>query len=206
MKLSILPILFCLALISYGQQTAVPSPGTKWQYVVMNDKSARNFWPGGIEQQADLAARFLKEVVRPGSDIGSLINFSQEFDLDVENSTNPDELAAKLVRHGYHGTQLYDGIVLAEQWLARQEASNGRKIVFVFSDGDDDASQRNVRDTIAAIQNFNAPIFVISPAVVEHQKPGKEMKQLAGATGGHVYFVDKKGNFDFNVLKRDLGR
>jgi len=40
----------------------------------------------------------LKEVVRPASDVGSLVNFSEEFSLELENSTEPDEIAAKLAR------------------------------------------------------------------------------------------------------------
>jgi hypothetical protein len=116
------------------------------QYMVLNDTSGKTLWPGGIEQQANTAARFLKQVVRPSSDIGTLVNFSEEFSLDVENSTNPDDIVAKLVRRGHYATALYQALVSAAQWLAKQESSDRHKIIFVFSDGDDNASQISVED------------------------------------------------------------
>ena len=95
----------------YGQQASAPSPGTSWQYVLLNDESGKTLWPGGIEEQANAAAQLLKEVVRPGTDLGSLVNFNEDFPLDVENTTNPDEIAAKLARHGRQGTRLYDALI-----------------------------------------------------------------------------------------------
>jgi hypothetical protein len=83
MKISILPIVFCLSLAVYGEQAGT-APATAWQAVLLNDKSGRTLWPGGIEQQANAAAQLLKEVVRPASDVGSLVNFSEEFSLEVE--------------------------------------------------------------------------------------------------------------------------
>ena len=148
MKLSILPLVPCLALAAYGQQAPPPSPGASWQYVILNDKSGRTLWPGGIEEQANAAAQLLKEVVKPGSDLGSLVNLNEDFPLDVENSTNPDEVAAKLDRHGRQGTRLYDAVIATADWLAKQGSPDKRKVIFVFSDGDDDASNASLQETI----------------------------------------------------------
>jgi Mg-chelatase subunit ChlD len=206
MKLSILPIVFCLSMTVYGQQAAAPSPGTSWQYVLLNDKSGRTLWPGGIEEQANAAAQLLKEVVRPGTDLGSLVNFNEHFPLDVENSTNPDEIPAKLARHGRQGTRLYDALIATADWLAKQESPDKRKLIFVFSDGDDDASQLNLQETIASAQRAQIPIIVIAPSAVEHKRPGKALKRLATRTGGHVYFLHENKSFDFALINRDLGR
>ena len=94
----------------------------------------------------------LKEVVRPASDVGSLVNFSEELSLELENSTEPDEIAAKLARTGHHTTRLYDALVSAAEWRAKQKSSDKRKWIFVFSDGDDNASQTTLPETIAALQ------------------------------------------------------
>jgi hypothetical protein len=206
MKLPLLTVVFCFCLPIYCQQTTKSATGVRLQYMVLNDTSERTLWPGGIEQQANTAARFLKEVVNPGSDVGTLVNFSEEFWLDAENSTNPDDIAAKLVRRGHHATALYQAVVSAAQWLAKQESSDRHKIIFVFSDGDDNASQISLEDTIAAVHRVHIPVSVIAPSAVEHKRPGKAMKQLANATGGHVYFVHHSDNFDFGALKRDLTR
>jgi hypothetical protein len=206
MKFSILSLVFCLSLVGYGQQAAAPSSGTSLQYVLLNDKSARTFWPGGIEEQADAAAQLLKEVVKPGSDVGSLINFNQEFLMEVENSTDPAEITAKLARQGREGTQLFDAVILAANWLAKQDSPDKRKVIFVFSDGDDDASYASLQETIAAVQRTQIPIVVVTTSVVERKTPGKAMKQLAARTGGHAYFLHENKRFDFAVISHDLGR
>jgi Mg-chelatase subunit ChlD len=205
MKRSILAIVFCFSLAMYGQQAAAPT-GKPLQYVLLNDKSGRTLWPGGIEEQANAAAQLLKEVVRPGTDLGSLVNFNEGFPLDVENSTNPDEIAAKLARHGRQGTRLYDALIAASDWLEKQDLSDKRKVIFVFSDGEDDASNANLQETIAALQKTQIPIVVVAPSAVEHKHPGKAIKQLVAGTGGHVYFLHENKSFDFARIRHDLAR
>lgn len=208
MKFSLLAIIFCLSPSVYGQQTAEPSKLTPLQYVVLNDASRLTQWPNGTEQQVNIAIQFLRQVVTPGSDVGSLANFSddREVSLDVVNSTNPDDLATKLVSRGRGGTAVYEIIVSSVRWLSKQESSDRRKAVFVFSDGEDNASQISLKDAIKALQTMHIPVFVIAPSVVEHKRPGKNMKHLAVAAGGQVYFVDDSNGFDFALLKRDLAR
>jgi hypothetical protein len=77
---------------------------------------------------------------------------TRSFPLDVENSTDPEEIAAKLERRGRQGTRMYDAVVAAADWLAKQEPSDKRKVIFVFSDGDDNASQISLQGAIAAVQ------------------------------------------------------
>ena len=82
-------------------------------------------------------------------------------------------------------------------------------MVFVFSDGDDDEShlfEHYPADWIAALTKLRIPVTVIAPSVVEHKKQGKSLKQFAAGTGGHAYFVQKSGDFDFALLQRDLFR
>jgi hypothetical protein len=214
MKRPILGIVLCLTLPIDCQQAAEPATGTRLDYVLLNDVSGSTLWPRGIEQQVNAATQFLKQVVVPGSDIGSLRNFSEvnpneDFLLDVENSTNPGEIAAKLVHQGRGGTNVGDTVVLAARWLAKQESSDRRKMIFVFSDWDDNASrlfQHYPEDWIAAVRTLHIPIIVIAPSVVEHKRQGKRVKQFAEATGGHAYFIHESDRFDFSLFKRDLPR
>jgi len=92
----------------------------------------------------------------------ALINFSEEFPREVENSTDPDEMTAKLARTGHHATRLYDALVSAAQWLAKQESSDKRKLIFAFSDGDHNASQTSLPETIAALQRAQIPVIVVA--------------------------------------------
>jgi hypothetical protein len=206
MKFSLLALIFCLSLSVYGQQAAQPSMVTPLQYVVLNDASRLTLWPKGTQQQVNVATQFLRQVVTPGLDVGSLVNFSDEVFLDVVNSTNPGDIANKLVSRGRGGTAVYESIVSSVRWLSKQKSPDRRKVVFVFSDGADDASQMSLKDAIKAVQTMHIPVFVIVPSVVEHKSSGKNMKQLAVASGGQAYFVDDSSGFDFGLLKRDLDR
>jgi hypothetical protein len=205
MKALLLITLVCLSIPLFGQQTAQTAPDTALHYVLMNDTSGKTLWPKGIEQQVSAETQFLKQVIRPGVDVGTVVNFAEDFWLDLENSTDPEAISAKLIRRGRNGTKLFEAVVAASDWLA-EDPSDKRKAIFVFSDGDDNASQMTLQSTIAAVQKTHIPVFVISPSAVEHHKQGKDMKQLANATGGHAYFAHNSEGFDFSVLKRDLGR
>jgi hypothetical protein len=206
MKFFVLPIVLCLALPLSSQ--TVPSSGTplNLQYALLNDTSGKTLWPKGMEQQVNLASQFLEQVVRPGTDIGSLVNFGENFYLDVQNSTKPADIKAKLIREGRGGTRAFDAVVAAANWLDKYQVRDSRKAIFLFSDGDDNASRWPLAKTITSVQAVHIPIFVIAPAVVEHKKQGKDLGKLASATGGHVYFVSKADTYDFAALKHDLGR
>jgi len=206
MKFICLPILLCLALPLSGQTVPTSETPLNLHYALLNDTSGKTLWPKGTEQQVTLASQFLDQVVRPDTDIGSLVNFSEDFYLDVQNSTKPAEIKTKLIREGHGGTRTFDALVAAANWLEKDQFPDSRKAIFLFSDGDDNASQWGLQKTITSVQAVHIPVFVIAPAAVEHKRQGNDMVKLASATGGHVYFVPKADTYDFAALKHDLGR
>ena len=206
MKALILQILVVFSTAVCAQQAAPPAATTSWQYVILNDKSGRTLWPGGTKQQADVAVQFLKSVVKQGSDVGSLVNFNDEYFLDVANSTNPDELAVKLARQGRSGTSVYDAIVAAANWLGKQDLEGRQRMIFLFSDFDDDASRMTLKKSMEVVQALHIPVVIIAPSAVQKKTQGKNAKRFADGTGGHVYFVQEGGNFDFTSMKSDLAR
>ena len=168
--------------------------------------SGKTLWPRGIEQQVSLESQFLEQVVRPGTDIGSLVNFADNFYIDVQNSTKPADLKFKLIRQEHGGTRAFDALVATANWLDKYQFPDSRKAIFLFSDGDDNASQLSLQKAITSVQAVHIPVFVIAPTAVEHKKQGKDLGKLASETGGHVYFVPKANTYDFTTLKHDLGR
>ncbi len=191
--------------VGYGQETSAPATPAL-QYVLLYDKSEKTLWPGGLEAQAAAASQLLKEVMRPGADVGTLVNFDEDFSIALENSTQPDDISAKLARQQSGGTRLWDTVVWAEERTVTQELSDGKKkVIFIFTDGDDNASQTPWETVEAKLKKLNIPVFIIAPSVVKHKKPGKRIAQMANATGGAAYFVGKD-NPDFTPLEHDLGR
>lgn len=192
------------------QPTAVTSitslAGRRLQYVLLNDASGRNQWPQGTKQQTDAADQLLRQVVVAGSDVGSLVNFSDQVYIDVQNENNPQKLAAKLERTGRGGTVTYDAVVSAAKWLAKRATVVGsRKVMFLFGDGEDNASRSNLNQATEALQRTGIPIFIVAPSSVETKKQGERLRQLASRSGGRVYFLPlDTRQVRFDSLKRDL--
>lgn len=178
------------------------------QYVLLNDQSGKSYWPGGTEQQADVAAQFLKQVVAPGTDVGSLVNFGDDVFLDVVNETDPRRIAAHLTRHGVGATRMFDAVVAGAKWLQKQTLkANSRKIMLLFSDGDDNGSRTTLQQAVETLQAARIPIFVIAPSSIETKKQGQVLRQLSGETGGIAYFLPRKTKqIDFEFIKHDLAQ
>jgi hypothetical protein len=183
-----------------------PLTGAHLQYVLLNDQSGKTAWPGGTKAQADAAAQLLTDVIVPGNDIGTLVNFSHEAYVDAIDETDPVKISAKLVRQGAGETRLFDALVRAANWLNKQTAEpNRRKVMFLFSDGEDNASEANSRRAIETLQRGGVPLFVFAPSSVEKDKHGRVLRQLAEESGGRLYIVkgDPK-SVEFESLKHDL--
>src|SRR5215475_8978411 len=169
MKAIVVGLVLNLLSTVYAQQAGPPS-ANGLHYALLNDTSGKTLWPRGISQQVTLETQFLAEVVKPGSDIGSLVNFSEEFFLDVQNSKDPNAIAAKLIREGRHATKIYDSLVATARWLDKYQFPDTHKAIFLFSDGDDNASFTSLQGAIAAVQAVHIPIFVVAPSTVEHKR------------------------------------
>jgi len=177
------------------------------QYVLINDENRRTLWPDGTQQQIDVASQFLNQVVAAGVDVGSLVNFSDEYYLDARDEKDPRKIAAKLTRGGMVSA-MYDAVVATAHYLARQPAiPDYRKVVFLFCDGEDNASQTSFNQASEVLQRTAIPIFIIAPSSVKSESQGKSLNRLARQSGGRVYFLPKdtrQVNFDF--LKHDLAQ
>jgi hypothetical protein len=171
------------------------------QYILLNDSSKTNQWPGGIKQQTDVVDTFLKEVIVPGSDVGSLVNFNEQTYIDIQDETDPKKLRAKLQRTGSGRTALYDTVLRSTLYLAQQPADpKKRKVLFLFSDGDDNASEVNIEQLTEACAKAGIPIFIFAPSSVETTTQGGRLRRLASRSGGRVYFLGvwrKRGSLGF---------
>ena len=185
-----------------------PLAGERLRYLLLNDQSGSTRWPNGIKQQTQVALQFLKQVVTSGSDLGGLVNFADDVYFDVQNSRNPDEIAARLKPEGRGVTRMYDAVVSSANWLAKQASGlDQRKVVFLFCDGEDRGSKTNFEEATEALQRGRIPMFIVAPSSVEGKKDGAILRQLAGDSGGRAYFLPRDTrqiNLDF--IKRDLGQ
>jgi Ca-activated chloride channel homolog len=119
------------------------------------------------------------------------------------------ENTLRSIRPQYGNTSLYDAIYHAAGKLDREL---GRKVLLLFSDGQDNSSLRRLNDLLTGVVALS-DITVISigtrfhkeeanryGALEEHQKGRAALEKLAQTTGGFSVFPEDKAAFEKTVL------
>jgi Ca-activated chloride channel homolog len=131
------------------------------------------------------------------ADKGQVGAFSDKIQFSGEFTNDRDDLVAALkdLQFG-NPTRLYDAIDASIDMLKGVE---GRKIVLVFTDGDDTASRRGMSDVLEKARLAETMIyaigleseFPIAPGRMQRTRPDRGLRKLADETGGG-YFELKK--------------
>jgi Ca-activated chloride channel family protein len=131
------------------------------------------------------------------ADKGQVGAFSDKIQFSGEFTSDRDDLVAALrdLQFG-NPTRLYDAIDASIDELKDVE---GRKIVLVFTDGDDTASRKGMGDTLDKAKETETMIyaigleseFPIAPGRMQRTRPDRGLRKLADETGGG-YFELKK--------------
>lgn len=131
------------------------------------------------------------------ADKGQVGAFSDKIQFSGEFTSDRDDLVAALkdLQFG-NPTRLYDAIDASIDTLKDVE---GRKIVLVFTDGDDTASRRGMGDVLDKAKTTETMIyaigleseFPIAPGRMQRTRPDRGLRKLADDTGGG-YFELKK--------------
>jgi Ca-activated chloride channel family protein len=130
-------------------------------------------------------------------DKGQVGAFSDKIQFSGKFTSNRDDLIGSLkdLQFG-NPTRLYDAIDASIDVLQGVE---GRKIVLVFTDGDDTASKKNMGDVLAKSRERETMIYAIGleseiaigPGRMQRTRPDRGLRKLADETGGG-YFELKK--------------
>jgi Ca-activated chloride channel family protein len=92
------------------------------------------------------------------------------------------------------GTALYDTIVRGVQQLSRQP---GRRVLVVFSDGDDRTSHATIRNVEESVRSTDTTLFMVALG-----RGAKEVQlktgilKLVDLSGGRVHFVERSDRLD----------
>ena len=131
------------------------------------------------------------------ADKGQVGAFSDKIQFSGEFTNDRDDLVAALkdLQFG-NPTRLYDAIDASIDMLKNVE---GRKIVLVFTDGDDTASRKGMGDVLDRARASETMIyaigleseFPIAPGRMQRTRPDRGLRKLADETGGG-YFELKK--------------
>jgi Ca-activated chloride channel homolog len=130
-------------------------------------------------------------------DKGQVGAFSDKIQFSGDFTNDRDDLVAALkdLQFG-NPTRLYDAIDASIDLLTEVE---GRKIVLVFTDGDDTASKKGMGDVLDRAKATETMVyaigleseFPIGPGRMQRTRPDRGLRKLADETGGG-YFELKK--------------
>jgi VWFA-related protein len=149
-----------------------------------------------FEQEA--AIEFFYSTIEEGRDQGMLVTFDSRPDVLQEFTDNPEALseAVRRIRAG-GGTALYDAIFLSIDQRIVGAQSEGRRVVIVISDGDDNASRVSMTETLELAQRSDVAVYTISTnstanfSSPEQRRGDRTLETFAGETGGRAFFPFK---------------
>ena len=143
--------------------------------------------------EEEAAIEFFYSTLQRGKDKALVISFDSGVELLQDFTDDPEKLADKIrkIRAG-GGTSLYDAIYLAvNEKLAGQD---GRRIVILITDGDDNSSRISLTETLEAAQRNDVTIYAISTNSAaffgrkDQERGDKTLKKLSEETGGKPFF------------------
>jgi Ca-activated chloride channel homolog len=119
-----------------------------------------------------------------------VVNFSDEFFLDQTFTSKINLLQSALEKYETRGgTALYDAVVASADELKRHGKLQ-KKILFVVTDGEDDASRESLEQAVRQLQEENGPtVYAIGLLGDERARRAKRALQtISERTGGIAFF------------------
>jgi len=147
---------------------------------------------GSMREKRDEVNKAALNLVRSSNpqDQVFVVNFNDEYYLDQEFTSDIKKLQAALEKvEAKGGTALYDAVVAS--WTDELAHSPlQRKVLFVVTDGEDDASQLSLEQAMRALQQENGPVvYTIGLLGDEKSRKAKRaLKMMADRTGGIAFF------------------
>ena len=160
--------------------------------VVMLDTSGS--MTGSISLLKDAAEQFLLRLLP--ADQGRVGAFNDKIQISAHFTKNRDELIGDVKELDYgNGTRLWDAVLLS---LEELKGIEGRRVVLVFTDGEDTESKARLGATIDRARLDDAMVYAIglesnyfNGQRMVRSEPDSGLKKIADETGGG-YFELKK--------------
>lgn len=113
----------------------------------------------------------------------------------TRRETNPQQRARAVDRlSAWGGTALYDVIIRGVQQLSRQA---GRRVLVVFSDGDDRTSHATIHAVEQAVRSNDATLFMVALGRgVKEAALKSGIEKLVELSGGRSLFVERSDQLD----------
>jgi Ca-activated chloride channel homolog len=135
----------------------------------------------------------------------AIFTFDQQLTVRQDFTTDKDAAKRAVLRTRAQGsTALFDAISETSEELAKRR---GKKVLIVFTDGDDNASLLTASGAVAHAQKLGIPLYAIAEGEATHSSElGKVLNELSERTGGVAYQVKKAEDIErvFGIIATNL--
>jgi Ca-activated chloride channel family protein len=147
---------------------------------------------GSMREKRDKVNRAALNLVRSSNqqDQVFVVNFNDEYYLDQEFTSNINKLREALEKvEARGGTALYDAIVASAVYM-KDHAKLQKKVLFVVTDGEDNASRESLEEAVRHLQEENGPtVYAIGLLGEEKARRARRaLETIAQRTGGISFF------------------
>ena len=161
---------------------------------------------GSMREKRDKVNKAALNLVRSSNpqDQVFVVNFNDEYYLDQAFTDNLNKLREALEKvEARGGTALYDAIVASADYM-KHNARLQKKVLFVVTDGDDNASRESLEETVRRLQEENGPtVYAIGLLGEEKQRRARRaLETIAQRTGGIAFLPHTLDEVD--EISRDV--
>jgi Ca-activated chloride channel homolog len=147
---------------------------------------------GSMREKRDKVNKAALNLVRSSNpqDQVFVVNFNDEYYLDQDFTNNIKKLQDALEKvEARGGTALYDALLASADWEKRY-ARLQKRVLFVVTDGEDNASRVNLEAAVRRLQAENGPtVYAIGLLGEERARRARRALELISErTGGMVFF------------------
>jgi VWFA-related protein len=121
-----------------------------------------------------------------------IVNFNDEYYLDQPFTNDLGKLKEALEKiEARGGTALYDAVVASADYL-KKNARLEKKVLFVVTDGEDNASRESLEQAVRRLQEENGPtVYAIGILGEEKQRRARRALQVMAERSGGIAFLPK---------------
>jgi len=146
---------------------------------------------GSMREKRDKVNKAALNLVRSSNpqDQVFVVNFNDEYYLDQAFTSNINKLREALEKvEARGGTALYDAIVASSDYM-KKNARLQKKVLFVVTDGEDNASRESLEEAVRRLQEENGPtVYAIGLLGEEKARRARRaLESIAQRTGGIAF-------------------
>ena len=149
---------------------------------------------GSMREKRDKVNKAALNLVRssnPGDEV-FVVNFNDEYYLDQPFTNNINLLRDALEKvEARGGTALYDAIVASSDYMMKN-AKLQKKVLFVVTDGEDNASRETLEEAVRRLQQENSPsVYAIGLLGEERARRARRALETVAQKTGGIAFLPK---------------